>query len=96
VFLIRGILKRARILESVHWITERDLTQDPDANFFVSGFQETNKKSVFSEIFLLEDTFASVFKDNKSLRSHKTVEIKVFLYFFLVDRWTRIPDPHRY
>jgi hypothetical protein len=29
-------------------------------------------------------TFFSIFKDNKSLRNHKTVEIKVFSSFFLL------------
>jgi hypothetical protein len=32
-------------------------------------------------LFLFEGTFTSFFKDRKSYRSHKTVEIKVFLYF---------------
>ncbi len=32
-------------------------------------------------VFLL-GTFTSVFRDNKSLRSYKTVEIKIFLNYF--------------
>jgi hypothetical protein len=43
---------------------------------------------------LPEGTFISAFEDKKSLRRHKTVEIKVFLDFWLVDRRIRIhPDP---
>jgi hypothetical protein len=48
----------------------------PDPALFNSGFQDA--------IFLLiisVGTFTSIFKDNKSLRSHKPVEIKVFLSF---------------
>ncbi len=36
------------------------------------------------------DTFTTVFKDNKSLRSHETVKIKYLLYFLLADRRIRI------
>ncbi len=44
--------------------------------------QKTNfLKKVFC-LLLFEGTFTSFFKDNKSKRSHKTVEIKVFLTFF--------------
>ncbi len=39
-------------------------------------------------IFLFEGTFTSFFEDKKSQRSHKTVEIKVFLHFFAC--WWRI------
>ncbi len=35
-------------------------------------------------------TFTSFFKDNKTFRSHKTVEIKVFLFFFVY--WWKDPD----
>ncbi len=43
------------------------------------------KHKVFYKYFCLSlniGTFISVFKDNKSLRSHKTVEIKDFSLFF--------------
>jgi hypothetical protein len=46
---------------------------------FVSGFQDVNKKIVFCFNFL---KITSVFKDKKSLRSHITIEIKVFSYYF--------------
>ncbi len=34
---------------------------------------------------IFEGTFTKFFKDKKSQRSHKTVEIKVFLLFLLDD-----------
>jgi hypothetical protein len=46
------------------------------------------KKKFF--YFLLFGTFTSFFKDNKKKRSHKTVEIKVFLSRMLNDRRIRI------
>jgi hypothetical protein len=43
-------------------------------------------KYKFFRLFLTVDTFTSVFKENKLLRNHKTVEIMEFLnYFLLVD-----------
>ncbi len=45
--------------------------------------QKTNLKKFYC-ILLLEGTFTSFFKDKKS-KSHKTVEIKVFLTIFLND-----------
>ncbi len=38
--------------------------------------------------------FNSVFKDKKLLRSHKTVEIKVFLNIF--GCWLKDPKPYKY
>jgi hypothetical protein len=58
-----------------HWIT------DPDPALFSSCFQMPTK---FVCSFITVGTFTSVFKDNKLLRRHKTVEIKVFLNFFKV------------
>ncbi len=52
-----------------HWLTE------PDLALFVSGWQ-------FFCILIFEGTFTSVFKDIKSERSHKMVEIN-FLPFCL-------------
>ncbi len=48
---------------------------------WLSRFQQ---KRFFLKVFCLlltVGTFTSIFKDDKSLRSHKTVEIKVFLNF---------------
>jgi hypothetical protein len=58
---------------------------DPDPSVFIIDLQDANKKKIkkmFSCIFLLEDTFTSFFTGKKSKRSHKTVEIKVFLTIF--------------
>ncbi len=52
---------------------------DPDPAIFVINVQDANKKLFFS---LFEGTLTSFFKDKKSKRSHKTVEIKVFLTIF--------------
>jgi hypothetical protein len=52
----------------------------PDPALFVSDLQDANKK--FFCLLLFEGTFTSFFKDKKSLRSHKTVEIEVFLAIF--------------
>ncbi len=72
---IREFLRRVRILGSVHWLT------DPDPALFVIGFQNANKIRFFAYYLLNVGTFTPVFKDNKSLRSHKRVEIEVFLNF---------------
>ncbi len=48
------------------------------------------KNSKFFSLLLFEGTLTSFFKDKKSLISHKTVEIKVFLLFLLDGRRTRI------
>ncbi len=42
VFWIFDILRRIRILRSVHWIT--DPAPDSDPALFFSGFRDTNKK----------------------------------------------------
>jgi hypothetical protein len=53
---------------------------DPDPAIFIIDLQYANKKLIkkkkFFCILLFEGT--SFFKDKKSKRSHKTVEIKVF------------------
>ncbi len=49
---------------------------------FFTGNQDVNKVKFFPKFFCLlltVCTFASVFKDNKLLRSHKTVDIEVML-----------------
>jgi hypothetical protein len=43
---------------------------------------KNKKKKKFSCLLLFEGTFTSFLKDKKSKRSHKTVEIKVFLTIF--------------
>jgi hypothetical protein len=59
---------------------------DPDPSIFIIDLQDANKKQIifkkFFFIVLFEGTFTSFFKDKKSKRSHKTVEIKVFLTIF--------------
>jgi hypothetical protein len=66
-------------------ITDLNLDLDPDPAPFVSSFfcscilQE--QKKFFTKFFIayyLLYVCTSVIKDNKSLRSHKTVEIKFF------------------
>ena len=58
---------------------------DPDPAVLIINLQDANKKLIFSKKFfsrlLFEGTFTSFFKDKKSKRSHKTVEIKVIYYF---------------
>jgi hypothetical protein len=58
---------------------------DPDSSLFIIDLQDAKKTNFlkkFSCILLFEGTFTSFFKDEKSKRSHKTVEIKVFLTIF--------------
>jgi hypothetical protein len=62
-----------------------DSDPDPDPSIFIIDLQDANKKLIkkkFSCILLFEDTFTSFFEGKKSKRSHKTVEIKVFLTIF--------------
>jgi hypothetical protein len=71
-----------RIHASDQWIR----ILDPDPAIFVIILQDASKKLIFSHKFfcllLFEATFTSFFKGKKSKRSHKTVEIKVFLTTF--------------
>jgi hypothetical protein len=59
---------------------------DPDPFTFIIDLQDANKKQIcfkrFFCILLFEGTFTSFFEDKKSKRSHKTVEIMVFLSIF--------------
>ena len=58
---------------------------DPDPSIFIIDLQDANKKQILKKSFcilLFEGTFTSIFEDKKSKRSHKTVEIKVFLTIF--------------
>ncbi len=52
--------------------------------------QKTNFKKKFFYLLLFEGTFTSFFKDKKSKRSHKAVEIKVFLTIFA---WWYVTSP---
>ncbi len=62
-----------------------DPDADPDPAIIIIDFQDANKKPIFLKKFFclfFEDIFTSFFKDKMSKRSHKTVEIKVFLTIF--------------
>jgi hypothetical protein len=63
-----------------------DPDADPDPSIFIIDLQDANKQRIFLKQFfcivLFEGTFTSFFKDKKSKRSHKTVEIKVYLTIF--------------
>jgi hypothetical protein len=62
-----------------------DLDSDPDPAIFIIDLQNANIKPILKKFFcilLFEGTFTSFLKDKKSKRSHKTVEIKVFLTIF--------------
>jgi hypothetical protein len=65
---------------------DADPDADPDPSIFIIDLQDANKKlNTFKKFFcivLFEGTFTSFFKDKKSKRSHKTVEINVFLTIF--------------
>jgi hypothetical protein len=65
-----------------------DPDADPDLSIFIIAFQDGNKKqkqnlkTTFFLILLFEGIFTSFFEGNKSKRSHKTVELKVFLTIY--------------
>jgi hypothetical protein len=64
----------------------KDPDADPDPVIFIIDLQDTKIKQIFCKtvfcILLFEGTMTSFFKEKKSKRSHKTVEIKVFLTIF--------------
>jgi hypothetical protein len=69
-----------------------DPDADPDPAIFLSS--DANKKLIFKESLMLirvlfEGTFTSFFKDKKLKRSHKAVEIKVFITIVLGDKGIR-------
>ena len=82
VFRIRDILVRIRILG--RWLTDPALDPDP-ARFVSNLLQDANNKYFpkFLCLFLFEGTFIKFFNNKKTQRSHKTVEIKTFLQFFV-------------
>jgi hypothetical protein len=65
---------------------DTDADADADPSLFIIDLQDANQKIIFLTKFfcivLLEGTFTSFFKGKKSIRSHKTAEIKVFLTIF--------------
>jgi hypothetical protein len=71
-----------------------DPDPDADPSIFIINLQDDNQKIIFLTKFfctlLFEGTFTSFFKRKKSKRSHKTVEIKVFLTFCTNDRRIQI------
>jgi hypothetical protein len=81
------------------WLIDPDPDSDPDSAIFVTDLQDANKKLIFTKSFcaynFFEGTFTSFFKDKKSKRSHKTVGIKVFSYYFclMIEGWKKDPDP---
>ncbi len=65
---------------------------DPDSGPDLDATTIFFCENFFSNL-LFEGTFTSFFKGEKTKRSHKTVEIKVFLLFLLIDRMDPDPDP---
>jgi hypothetical protein len=63
-----------------------DPDADPDPSIFITDLQDANEKLIFVKKVFLYITFLRyiyiIFKDKKSKRCHKTVEIKVFLTIF--------------
>jgi hypothetical protein len=57
---------------------------DADSSIFITELQDANKKLIFKKSFPLYYFLrhSIIFKDKKSKRCHKTVEIKVFLTIF--------------
>jgi hypothetical protein len=57
---------------------------NPDPSIFITDLQDAKKKQKKKFCILLFEggAFTSFFKDKKSKRSHKTVEIKIFLTIF--------------
>jgi hypothetical protein len=78
VFRTCDILRRTRNFGSIQWITDPDPDPNPDPALFVSGFRDAK----FFHLLRTVGIFTKVSKDNKSLRSHKKAQIKVFLHIF--------------
>jgi hypothetical protein len=92
VFRIRDILIRIRILGSVPMDCGLG-----SCSLFSMAFKSTINKFLFQSFFCLlltVVTFTSVFNE-KSLKSHKTVKIKVFLLFLLFDERIRIREARK-
>jgi hypothetical protein len=66
-------------------LMDLDPDADPDPSIFITDLQDAKKKLIKKKVFLqllFEGNFTSFFKGKKSKRSHKTLEIKVFLIIF--------------
>ncbi len=75
----------------------RTLNVRSDSALFVSSFQENNKKKIFVLSFCLLLTVGTYIYTSiqKSLRSHKIIEIKVFLNFFGLLKEGFGPHPYK-
>jgi hypothetical protein len=68
-----------------HWLTGPDPDSDlaPDPAFFVSGWQDANKKfkvlKKFFRLILFEGTFTSVFKNKRQKEVKKYEKFRIFL-----------------
>jgi hypothetical protein len=89
-------MRLIRILGSIQWITDQDpdlvldLEPPPDLGAGSCSFREwlsrcQQKIFFFANYLCNVGTFTTVFKDKKSLKSHKTVKIMELLNFLLVD-----------
>jgi hypothetical protein len=76
---IRDILRRDPNPDP--WIRTLNYRSEYGSCSFRQWLSSANKNKFFC-LLLTVGAFTSDVKDNKSLRSHKTVEIKVFLNFF--------------
>ncbi len=89
-------VNRKSVVDPWHFNTDPDpriCNQDPDPAFFVK--KNFFFQCVFIYYFLkLHVQCTSVFKDEKPKRSHKIVEITVFLIFFAC--WLKYSDPYNY
>jgi hypothetical protein len=81
-FWILDVLVRIRIPDSYNWITD----SDPDPALFFSGFHDCKQKICFFPSFFAVWYIMSRYINisNKSLRSHKIIEIMIFLIFFFL------------
>jgi hypothetical protein len=65
---------------------DSDPDADPDPAIFIIDLQDANKKQIFKIKFFcilpFEGTFTSIFKEKKSKRGHKIIEINSFLTIF--------------
>jgi hypothetical protein len=62
--------------------SDPDTDADPDPAIFVIDLQDANKKFKKFIAYYFFRYICIIFKDKKSKRSHKAVDIKVFLTIF--------------